>query len=76
VKRNCVQVHEFLCELVMGEEALQKRVNELLRQGWDLEDDLLIETFKVDEQADEAMPSKDTVYRIMGSAWSCACKSS
>jgi len=68
---RCKTKEVFVCEKIVGEEALTKRVNELMENGWSLatetvDGDFRIETFIVSEE-----DYKDTVYRIMGSAHIC-----
>lgn len=69
--KRCKTVEVFVCEKVVGEEALMKRVNELMGLGWSLateavDGDFRVETFQVSEEE-----YKPTVYRIMGSAHVC-----
>ena len=70
--KRCKTREVFVCEKVVGEEALSKRVNELMDLGWSLatdttDGDFKIETFLVPEEA-----YGETTYRIMGSAHVCA----
>lgn len=71
--KRCDAKQVFICEKIVGEEALTDRVNELMALGWELGDekgegDFVVETFLVSEES-----YNETTYRIMGAAYVCQC---